>query len=155
MEGKEDYKKVIEAALFMSPGAMGINDMASIAGIASLSYVEELIKELGEDYKKRDTSLEIVEIDKKFMLSVKEPYAGKVSKLAGGPDLGRGALRILAYISKNNNALQSEIVKAFGESTYEYVKELRDKEFIDAKKEGRSKRISVTNKFKEYFNVSS
>jgi hypothetical protein len=41
-----------------------------------------------------------------------------VKDLAVGPDISRGGLRLLAYISKNDGIMQSQLVKAFGQSTY-------------------------------------
>ena len=155
MEEQIDYKKLVEAALFMSPSALGVQELSSITGIASVGHIEEMVRKLVEEYKARDTALEIIEIDKKFMFALREPYASKVSKFASGPDISRGALRLLAYVSKNNNALQSAIVKVFGSTTYDYVKELVEKGFLDKRKVGRSSRISVTNKFKEYFSVTA
>jgi len=153
MEEQIDYKKLIEAALFMSPSALGTQDLCNITGMASFGHVEELVKKLVAEYKERNGAMEIIEIDKKYMFSLREPYASRVSRFASGPDIGKGSLRILAYVSKNNNVMQSELVKLFGESTYEHMKELVEKGFVERKKQGRSRRISVTNKFKEYFNV--
>jgi segregation and condensation protein B len=151
MEEQVDYKKLIEAALFMSTSAMDANQIAEATGIASPGKVEEMVRELVEDYKNRDTALDIVEIDKKYLFSLKNPYAQKVSGLASGPDLSRGALRILAYINKNEGITQSAIVKAFGSSTYDYMKELEEKKFVETRKFQRTKKIATTNTFKEYF----
>lgn len=148
-----DHKKLVEAALFMSQNALGVNELVGATGIMSPGKIQEILKELVTEYGGRDTSLQILEIGGKYMFALKEPYATKVSGLAIGPDLSRGALRVLAYISKNPNLLQSSIVKIFGSTTYEYMKELTEKEFIETKKIGRSKKISTTQKFKEYFNV--
>ncbi|MGA3020324.1 MAG: SMC-Scp complex subunit ScpB, partial [Candidatus Micrarchaeales archaeon] len=138
MEEQLDYKKLIEAALFMSPNALGIQELSEITGIASVGHVEDMVRKLISDYKTKDTALEIIEIDRKFMFALREPYATRVSRYASGPEIGKSALRLLAYISKNNNALQSELVKIFGESTYEHVKELVEKDFIEKRKQGRS-----------------
>lgn len=153
MEEQPDYKKLIEAALFMSPNALSVSELSEITGIASVGHVETITRSLIDEYKARDTALEIIEIDRKFMFGLREPYASKVSRFASGPDISRGALRLLAYVSRNNNALQSGIVKIFGESTYDHVKELVEKGFLEANKVGRSRKLSVTNKFREYFNV--
>lgn len=150
-----DYKKLIEAALFMSPSALGAQELSSITGIKSMGHIERIVGELAEEYKKRDTSLEIIEIDKRYMLSLKEPYASRVSGLSSGPEITKGSLKLLAYISKNNNAMQSELVKIFGTSTYEHMKELVEHRFVERRKQGRSMRITITNKFKEYFSVPS
>jgi len=148
---EEDYKKLIEATLFMSQNALSASEISNIIGLASIGKVEELLKALAKEYNERDTALEVMEIGGKYMLTLKEPYASKVSSLASGPEISKGALRILAYISKNNGTLQSELVKIFGETVYAYVKELVSKEFIEARRSGRSKKLYTTMKFNEYF----
>lgn len=155
MEVQPDHKKLIEAALFMSPNALGVEELKEITGIASAGHVEAAARQLLEEYRARDTALEIVEIDKRFMFGVREPYAGKLGKLASGPDITRGSLRVLAYVSRNDGVVQSELVKLFGASVYDHMKELVEKGFVESKKQGRSKRITVTNKFREYFNVQA
>jgi segregation and condensation protein B len=153
MEGDADQKKLIEAALFMSPNALSVNEISAATGIASPGTIERLVRELITEYNVRDTSLRIMEISGKYMFSLKDEYISRVNSLASGPDITRPALRILAYISKNENVLQSELVKYFGSATYDYIKELSEKEFVESRKFKRSKRISTTPKFKEYFGV--
>ncbi len=153
MDADSDTKKVIEAALFMSPTAMSVNEIAQATGIAAPGTVERLVNELIKDYEARDTSLKIMAISGKYMFSLKDVYISKVSSLASGPDISRGALRILAYISKNEDILQSDLVKYFGSTTYDYIKELTEKEFIESSHFKRSKKIHTTPKFNEYFSV--
>ncbi len=149
---ENDYVKLIEAAIFMSPTSISIADISAVTGIASAGKVKEIVKGLMDTYKAGNTSLEIFEIDSKYVFGLKEPYASKVSRLASGPDITKGALRLLAYVSKNNGIVQSELVKYFGYATYDFVKELTEKGFIETKKFGRSKKVITTSKFKEYFN---
>lgn len=146
-----DYKRLIEAALFMSPNALSVNDLVSVTGVMSPGKVQELVRELVEEYKANETALQILELDNRYLFSIKEPYASKVSSLASGPDLSRGALRILAFVSRNQGVLQSDLVKAFGSTTYEYMGELLEKRFVETKPFKRSKRVSTTSKFDEYF----
>ena len=152
-EEQVDYKKLIEAALFMSPNALSAQELSGITGIKSVGHIERMLDELRSEYGSRDTSLEIIEIDKKYMLSLREPYASRMSKLASGPDITKGALKVLAYVSQNSNSMQSYLVKVFGTSTYDHMKELMAQGFVERRKQGRSWRINVTNKFKEYFNA--
>ncbi len=153
MEEDSEYKKLIEAALFMSPNAMSIGEISSATGIASPGSIERLLTELISEYEAKDTSLKIMAISGKYMFSLKDPYVSKVSSLAKGPDISRGALRILAYISKNEGVMQSDLVKYFGSSTYEYMAELSEKDFVVSHKYKRTKKIETTPKFKEYFSV--
>lgn len=148
-----DYKKLVEAALFMAPKSMGLDELSKVTGMASIGALKSILTELVNSYGLADTALSIIEINGKYMFSLKEPYASKVSSLATGPDITKGSLRLLAYVSKNDGVLQSVLVKMFGTTTYDHVKELTEKEFIETKKFGRSKKVSTTTKFKEYFNV--
>ena len=153
MESQIDNKKLIEAALFMSQNAMGVNELVSATGIMSPGKIHTLLKELIEEYNGRETALQLLEVGGKYMFALKEPYASKVSGLAVGPDLTKGSLRVLAYVSKNEGVMQSNLVKIFGDSTYLHMKELSEKEFVQTKRTGRSKKVNTTLKFKEYFNV--
>ncbi len=153
MEEDAEYKKLIEAALFMSPNALSINEIATATGIATPGIISRFLDELISEYDSRDTSLKIMSISGKYMFSLKDQYISKVGSLATGPDIGRGALRVLAYISKNENVMQSDLVRYFGTSTYDYMKELTEKEFVESKKYKRTKKLNTTSKFKEYFSV--
>jgi chromosome segregation and condensation protein ScpB len=148
-----DYRKLVEAALFMSSKAVSIEELSEHTGIASSGTLRGLLDDLINSYSNGDTSLEVLRIGDKYMFGLKEPYASRVASLAGGPDISKGALRILAYINKNEGVLQSTLVKTFGSTTYDYVKELKESEFIETEKYRTSKRVSTTQKFKEYFNV--
>ncbi|HIH49852.1 MAG: SMC-Scp complex subunit ScpB [Candidatus Micrarchaeaceae archaeon] len=148
-----DYKKVLESALFVSGRAMELEEMAKIAGIGSIGHAKKLLAELIKDYDTRDTALKISEIGGKYSLGVKNEYAEMVGSLAGAPEISKSSLRILAYVSKNEPVMQNSIVKAFGSSTYEHIKELQEKEFIRAMRAGRTKRIETTEKFREYFGL--
>ncbi len=149
-----NYRKVIESALFVSGRAMGIEEIAGIAGIGSVGHAKKLIAELEDNYRKSDSALTVSVVGEKYVLAVASEYAGKVSSLAGSPELGKGSLRILAYISRNEPVMQSSIVKAFGSATYDHMRELLDKDFVRAVRTGRTKKVETTQKFKEYFNLS-
>ena len=152
MEEQAEYKKLIEAALFISAKALSASEIAQVVGIASVGSVNKMITELMVEYDQKGGSLGIFKIGDKYILSVKEPYAGRLSSLAGQPDISKGALRLLAFVSKNEPVMQSSVVKTFGSTSYDYLHELQEKEFIIAAKTGRTKRLETTNKFKEYFN---
>ncbi|MCL4404594.1 MAG: SMC-Scp complex subunit ScpB [Candidatus Marsarchaeota archaeon] len=153
VEVQKDSVKLIEAVLFVSGRAMGLDEIAEATGIASKGYIEEAIKKLGERYSSDDTALTVVSIGGKYMISLKEPYGSRVNSLAGAPEISKAALRILAYISKKEPIMQSDVVKAFGSSVYEQMKELKEKDFVKTEAYGRTKKITTTQKFREYFNV--
>ncbi|MGC8478825.1 MAG: SMC-Scp complex subunit ScpB [Candidatus Micrarchaeia archaeon] len=153
-EGNDEYRKLVEAALFVAGKPLSAEELAQAIGVASIGYVSKMLEELASEYEKRDTALKITKFDGKYSMDVKKEYAAKVNELAGKPELRKGALRILAYISKNEPVMQSALVKVFGASTYDYMKELVENDFVSSKKHGRTKKLETTEKFREYFEIT-
>ena len=150
-----ENRHMVEAALFVAGHALGLDEISKATGIMSPGYLKKVLAEIASDYDNNgNTVIKLFEIGGKYLLGLKEPYASKVNGLAGSPDLTKSALRILAYTSKNEPIMQNAIVKAFGSSSYEHIKELIEKDFITASKVGRTKRLQTTQKFKEYFNLN-
>lgn len=156
MDGSQEREQVnlVEAALFASGKAMSAQEISQAIGIASIGHVKKLVDGLIEEYSKRDGSICVIRLGDKYIMSIKDSYAGRVSSVAGQPELSKGALRALAYISRNEPLMQSGLVKAFGSGVYDHVHELLENDFVRATKEGRSKKLETTQKFKEYFNLS-
>lgn len=152
--GADEYKRLVEAMLFVSSRALSPDEMAKQLGVASVGSVIKIADQLVEEYKRADTALSIEKLGDKYSMTIKERYSAKVSSLAGQPDITKGGLRILAYVSKNEPIMQNIVIKGFGDSAYVYIHELIEKEFITAKKVGRTKKLETTTKFKEYFNLS-
>ncbi|MDE1865188.1 MAG: SMC-Scp complex subunit ScpB [Candidatus Micrarchaeota archaeon] len=153
MNEDSGYKRVAEAALFASGRAMSAQELAAVMGVASMGYVKSVMESLIQEYSQREGALEVKAVGDGYVLEVKNEYAQKVASLAGSPDISRPSLRILAYISKNEPVMQSAIVKAFGSSAYDHIKELTEKQFIKSSREGRTKRIETSPKFREYFEL--
>lgn len=151
---RKDMKRLVEAVLFISGKAMDINEISVAIGVASPGQIKNLLKELIRDYKNADTSLSISLIGEKYVMDLKEPYGSKVNNMAESVDISKSSLRILAYISKNEPLMQSNIVRIFGSSAYQHIKELIQNGFISASRYGRTKKINTTQKFAEYFNLS-
>ncbi len=150
---EDEYKRVAEAALFVSGRSMTDEELAKILGIGSIGYVKSMMDALAKEYNERNSSLEIRKDGASYSIGVRHEYIAKVASLAGAPDISHSSLRMLAYISKNEPVLQSALVKAFGSSTYEHMKELAEKKFVSSIKSGRTKKIETTPKFREYFEL--
>jgi len=148
-----DPKRIIEAALFMSSKPLEISDLARISGIGAIGFVESQIKQLQEEYNKSGSALQIVCEEGKYLMRVRSDYERKVSDLAKEAEISRGALKTLALIAKNDGIKQSKVVEMVGTTVYDHVKELVEKEFITAEKQGRTKMLRTTKRFKEYFSV--
>ena len=84
---------------------------------------------------------------------VKEAFEEKVSHLTPHADLSRGLLRVLSIIAYHEPIKQADIVKIVGNRVYDYVKELEEKGLVKTEKKSRTKVLSLTPQFEEYFGV--
>ena len=68
-------------------------------------------------------------------------------------DMPPAVLKTLALIAYSQPIKQSEIIKQRGNGAYKYIKKLKEAELIETHKSSRTKVITVTNKFKDYFQI--
>lgn len=160
MEVKMELKprndlRIVEASLFISPEPIEIRDLKRILGISSKKYILSLIKKLKKEYDDKHSAVVVVIIENKFAMRVKDNYLDFVKDLNRDTEISRSALKVLAYISKKDGVLKSRLAKRIGSQVYNSVKELIGKGFITQKKYGRTSKLFVTSKFKNYFRLNS
>lgn len=147
-----DAKRIAEAALFMSPEPLTINELTKVMGVDSYSLSLKIMEDFVKEFNARDSALEVVKTDSgKFMMKLREGYSEKVSHLAVSSDFSKAVLRTLGLIAVKQPVKQSLIVKIIGNKAYDYVNELAEKGFLQAKKEGNTKLLLTTAKFESYF----
>lgn len=148
---KMDPKRVIEAALFMSSKPLNAQELGKFAGIAAPGYIEQLVKQLAQEYEHSGSAVKIVFESEGWIMRLRDEYAQKVAPLAQEAELSKGALKILAYISQNEGIEQSKVANRLGSTVYGYVHELVEKGFISKEKKGRTSVLRTTQKFRDYF----
>ena len=152
MAEEKDPKKLCEAALFMSPSPISLDELTKIMGLTSFSLSLKVIEDLMNEYNSRDSSLAIVKTgDKKFAMTVRPAYLKEVSHLAVGVEMSKAVLRTLGLIAVKQPVKQSIIVRIVGNKAYDYIKELIEKGFLIAQKKGQTKVLSTSPKFDSYF----
>ena len=146
-------KRIIEGALFLKGRPMKLDEIKELTGIQSYGYIKKIINELANDYKKIGSAINIEIIGEEVYMHLKPEILEKVKGFAKSRELGKAALRMLAYVSKNEGITKAELAKLFGSSAYEGVKEAHKKGFVRLEKRGRTKAVFTTEKFKEYFKI--
>ena len=144
-------KKLIEAALFLAQNPLSAKDLAQIAGVTE-SDIEKLVEELKTEYA--DHGVEIVKTPIGWQIHVKTELIGKVSHLSPYSDLSEGVLKTLALVVYKHPATQSYLVKMQGNKVYNYIKKLESRGMIKTAKKGRTKEVSVTQEFENYFGTT-
>lgn len=146
-------EQLIEATLFISPGPVNLVMLVELTG-KSRGEVGKIMEGLKASYKNRDSAIEIREIGHdSFMMQAKEVFSELLGDMVK-PDISENALKTLSMIALKQPIMQSDVVKARGQSVYMQIKELVNKGFIMSVPAGRTKALTTTEKFADYFGFS-
>jgi segregation and condensation protein B len=147
-----DEKNLLEAALFSAGRPVSEQQLKTLLN-RSGTYVDSLVGKLLEDYRERNSALEIVKLEGKYAMQLKPEYAGRVIGLSPG-ELRAPALRTLSIIAYYQPMQQSGLVDMRGQAAYEHVAMLLERGLIQKKRVGRSYELTTTDAFCDYFGLS-
>ena len=148
----ENVKNKIEAILYCIPEGIEVRKLSSMLGIGSVGYVKQQLEELKEEYTKDNRGFQVVNEGSNWKFSVKTDYLELV-KEAAKPELSSSVLETLAFIAREGEIKQSELIKKRTNKSYEHVGELRKMGFIKTERKGRTKVLKLTKKFYNYFQL--
>ena len=146
---------LLEAALYVAGRPLDQRTLGSIIKTRSKRKIQRLVSILMEEYKNRETALEILELeDKRFVLQLKAEYSPQVQRLAIRPLLSKGPLKTLSYIAYRLPVLQSQVVDVRGHHDYGHLRQLESIGLISLERVGRTRLLRTTGFFADYFGLS-
>jgi len=146
---------LVEAALYVAGRPLDVKTLGSIAGVRSKKKIQRVVRKLMNEYKHRNTSIEILELeDQRFVLQLKSEYSSKVRRLAVRPLLSTGPLKTLSYVAYRQPISQKQLIDVRGGHAYSHIKALNDMGLIEREKEGKTWTIKTTEYFADYFGLS-
>ena len=148
-----DSKAVIEAALFAAGRTLTPKELADIAG-QSEEQASVLANELASEYAARGSGIEIKNIGEGYSMQVRLGLASRVLSFAP-KEIEAPLIRTLAIIAYKQPIKQSALVEIRGNKSYDHVKELERRGLVNAIKEGRTKLLTTTRGFADYFGIVS
>ncbi len=144
-------KGFIEAALFVTNRPLKVPDLVALTS-ADMDAVEDALMGLMQDYSFRDgTALEIDDSDG-YMLQIKEEFR-LVQDVMLPMELTALSVRTLSTIAIQGPLMQSELAERHGSTVYDAIRELQSKGLVRKNRVGRSYKLTVTQKFNEYFKL--
>jgi len=146
-----EKEKILEAALFMSPKPLNIDELKQIALIDSRVETKVLLEELISFYNSRKSSLEIVDLPVGYQMRIKKQYEDFVSHLATDSMFSKGVMKTLALIAYKQPIEQALVVKYRNNKAYDHLKILFENGFLKKEPKGRTFVLTTTTKFIEYF----
>ncbi len=153
MTKKEGNISEVESVLFSSGRWMSLEELVPITG-----YPEKEVKKALNDLKKRyednvQSSLILIEEEGQWKLTVKQKYVDLVSKVISQTELPKSVMETLAVIAFKYPILQSDVIKIRTSKAYDHLHELEDLGYIARERFGRTKKIKLTQKFFDYFDI--
>jgi len=146
---------LLEAGLYVAGRPLDLKTLGNVTGTRSKKKVRKLAKTLVENYRNRDTALEVLELEgERFVMQLKAEYTGKVRKLATRPLLSAGPLKTLSYIAFRQPIPQTRVIDVRGHHAYGHLRQLEEMELIVREGIGRKKMIRTTEFFADFFGLS-
>jgi len=152
---QNNVKNKVEALLFSSARRMTIEEISELSSIKDLEAIKTALNELKMDYESRGGSVALVEDGKHWKLNVKDHYLPIVQKIISKTELDKPLMETLAVIAWKYPILQSEVIRIRHNKAYDHLKQLEEMEFVSRNKFGRTRKITLTEKFFEYFDLPS
>ncbi|MBN1323603.1 MAG: SMC-Scp complex subunit ScpB [Methanotrichaceae archaeon] len=152
-DGNSRGKAIVEAALFAAGRGLSLSELSSLTGI-SKEAARAIAEELSEDFRLRDSGLEIRSLEDRYVMQVRGTLAADVVAVAPR-EMEAPLIRTLGVIAYRQPIIQSDLVRIRGNKAYDHVRELERMGLIAAVRSGRSKEIRTTKAFADYFGLES
>lgn len=146
-------KAVIEAALFASGRTLSPRELADLSALSE-ERAAALADDLAAEYAARGSGIEIKSIGEGYSMQVRFGLAGRVLSFAP-KEIEAPLIRTLAIIAYKQPIKQSVLVEIRGNKSYDHVKELEERGLINSEKFSRTKLLTTTRGFADYFGISS
>lgn len=149
---RTDHQHAVEAVLFSVGKKISSHEIARIVGCTEESCLKHL-SALVEDYRSRDSPLVILNEGNAWKMTVREKYLPIVQALIPETELTRSVLETLAVIAWKAPLLQSEVINIRSTKAYDHIKVLEEQGFLNKGRSGRSYKLTLTQKFLDYFDL--
>ncbi|MCB9358495.1 SMC-Scp complex subunit ScpB [Candidatus Woesearchaeota archaeon] len=150
----EILRKKIEAILFSIGKKIHIDELLRMIKEKDKAKVVTCLIELKQKYNdSEENSLMILQDGDYWKLTIKDQYIDVAKEIGVETELSKTVMETLAVIAYKYPILQSDVIKIRTNKAYDHMKELEELGYIMRERYGRTKRIKLTQKFFEYFDL--
>lgn len=141
----------VEAALFVSGRFLSTQELVALTDLNPI-LLNQTLSKIKE--KHNDGGIEIVNKGDLWKMDVSNNYTDVVNRLAtGNSEFTKAEQETLAIIAYKQPINQSKIVHIRGNKSYDHIKKFVSIGLVRAKKTGRTKELTLSDDFYDYFNV--
>ena len=152
MGNRPDPRKLVEAALFLSPRPLSLSELSKIAGVPP-EDVRTILDDLSERYKSIESALVVERFTTAVRLYVSPEVFPHVKDLAAVPEFSQRELEVVAHIAMKGAVLRSELRKMYSGAD-KVIDKLRSLGAVVLRRKGRTYEVKKTELFDRYFGVS-
>lgn len=153
MQNMSEIKNLVESLLFSSGKRLTVEELSKITKHET-SEIKQALENLKKELEEKHGSLELVEEGGGYKLTVKSKYVPVVKKVLTAPEIPKSILETLAVAAYKAPVLQSEVIKIRTNKAYDHLSQLEKLGYITREKKGRTKRIKLSPKFFDYFDLT-
>ncbi len=146
--------KLIEAALFMTPNAVNVNQLMQIIDDENYTMAKGLALRFMREFNRRDSALQVSQVEDSFQMVLKPEYETRVRHLAAKAMFHPGIMKTLALIAFKKHIAQSLVIKYRNNKAYDHIHRMVEEGFLVRQPRGRSFTLRTTKKFLLYFGES-
>jgi segregation and condensation protein B len=157
---REDIKAAIEAILFVRAEPVELNELLEILELPAAD-VKEILEELIEEYNSSKRGLQIVMLDRGYLICTRPEYGEILAKMgkAAPRRLSTAAMETLAIIAYRQPVSRSEIENIRGVKSERVIASLLEKGLIEElgvkPAPGKPMLYGTTSEFLRMFQLSS
>lgn len=158
----DDIKSIIEALIFSGEKPLTISQIKEVLGNVEPDQVRALIQELEQEYRERQSGLQILEVAGGFKFCTNQKFASFIKnlyKIKHVDRLSSPSLETLAIIAYKQPVTKLDLESLRGVNVDGVIKTLLDKDLIriSGRKNviGRPFLYATTHEFLEYFGLKS
>jgi segregation and condensation protein B len=148
-----DFKNKVESILFSAGKKISFDEIMNLIRIRDKQGVEAALMGLQKDYDQRNAALMVVQEGDFWKMTVRERYLQIVQRIVADTELSKTVMETLAVIAWKQPILQSEVIAIRTNKAYDHIKELEEMGFLTTERSGRSRKIKLSEKFYDYFDV--
>lgn len=158
----DEVKRIVEAVLFATQEPISVRKLSDIVGDTDVKTVQDVIRQLREEYDAHDRVFQIEEIANGYQLLSRPEYhewISKIRKKSGENRLSQQALETLAIIAYKQPIIRADIEAIRGVQSGQMIRTLIEKNLvkITGRDEvlGRPLLYGTTTQFLNYFGLKS
>ncbi|MDN5358452.1 MAG: segregation and condensation protein [Candidatus Diapherotrites archaeon] len=152
MKNRPEPRRIIEAALFLSPRPLSIAELSKLADVPP-HEVAKILDDLESRYRSIDSALVFERLANAVRLYVHPDVFPHVKELAAVPEFTKRELEVVAYLAVHGSATRPQLRKIYSNAD-RVVDKLRSLGAVIVRKSGKTYEIKKTELFDRYFGVT-